>query len=503
MNPMPGQAFFCLWAGMAFGVWVAGSGSVDFDRVVREAGAEAGAPSDAGRKPATTQASRQAERANLLLIGLETLRADHVRCLGYEKDTTPTLDRLAREGVLCARTMSTSGWTLPSVMSVMTSLYPDAHQTYTCEHRLSEQITTLAEVLKANGYSTVGVVSNPIVDGRYGFADGFDLYDDFTVSLDCGLNLFERHDESTGVQHLAGTSELVTRTAVKWLEQNSGEPLFMFAFYVDPHYDYVPPVRFEKMFDPNYEGSADGRGVHLEPRRSRRPADRDLQHLLALYDGEIRYTDTWVAELLQAFERLDLLDNTLVVLFGDHGDEFYEHGKTAHDRTLYNEIIHVPLILWWPEQLPAGKRVDATTSLIDIMPTILDYLAIPYNGFVQGVSLRPSIEGSAGKLHDTVWAELNTWIHVQAVMNDSHKLIRNVSNDSWELYDLANDPREHANLFDQPSARDARLALTAEWERWTRDNGALAETLARGTETKALPLTEERLRQLKALGYAQ
>jgi len=399
--------------------------------------------------------------------------------------------------------MSTSGWTLPSVMSVMTSLYPNVHRTYRYKHRLSEEVTTLAEVLKANGYTTIGFVSNPILDGTFGFSDGFDLYDDFTISLDAGLDIFAKHDETLNNQQLVNTGELVTRMAVHWLQRNRSEPFFMFVFYIDPHYDYIPPAPFDTMFDPGYEGDIDGRGVHKEPRRSQRPSDRDLQHLLALYDGEIRYTDGCVAELLRVFARSGALKNTVVVLFGDHGDEFYEHGKTAHDRTLYDEIIHVPLVFWGPGRFPTGKRINAVTSQIDIMPTILDYLGVRYEGPMQGASLRPLIEGKAEELRDTVWAELNTWIHVQAVVSDHHKLIRNVGNDTCELYDLRRDPDEQTNLYAQSSATGVQLTLMAEWERWTRENSTLAGDLRHGGESEKVQLNEQQLQKLRALGYAQ
>ncbi|MCP4613247.1 MAG: sulfatase-like hydrolase/transferase [Planctomycetes bacterium] len=446
---------------------------------------------------------QQSKQPNVLLIGIETLRADHVGCLGYDRETTPTLDRLAHEGILCTRTLSTSGWTLPSVMSVMTSLYPDVHRIYTYEHRLSEEIMTLADVLKANGYTTIGLVSNPVLDGRYGFSDGFDLYDDFTVSLDSSLDIFKRHDATGGVQYLASTGELVTRTAAKWLEQCLDGPFFMFVFYIDPHYDYIPPAPFDTMFDPNYEGDMDGRGVHREPRRSQRPSDRDLQHLLSLYDGEIRYTDGCIAELLRVFAKSGALKNTVVVLFGDHGDEFYEHGKTAHDRTLYDEIIHVPLVFLGPGRFPSGKRISAVTSQIDIMPTILDYLGVTHEGPMQGASLRPLIEGKAERLHETVWAELNTWIHVQAVVSNHHKLIRNVSNDSWELYNLLRDPDERINLYAQPSTTGVQLTLMAKWEQWIRDNSALAGDLSNRGRVEKVQLNEQELQKLRALGYAQ
>lgn len=458
---------------------------------------------DTGEDSLGRRGAQQSKQPNLLLIGIDTLRADHVGCLGYKSDTTPTLDRLAREGVLCARTMSTSGWTLPGVMSVMTSLYPNVHQTYTYKTRLPREITTLAEVLKANGYTTVGFVSNPILNGKYGFSDGFDLYDDFTISLDAGLDIFAKHNETLNDQQLVCTGELVTQMAVRWLQQSPAEPFFMFVFYIDPHYDYIPPAPFDTMFDPNYEGDIDGREIKREPRRSQRPSDRDVQHLLALYDGEIRYTDTCVAELLRVVARSGVLKNTVVVCFGDHGDEFYEHGRTTHDRTLYDEIIHVPLVFWGPGQFPPDKRINALTSQIDIMPTILDYLGVSYGGPMQGASLRSLIDGKAEKLRDTVWAELNTWVHVQAVVGDHHKLVHNVSSDTWELYDLHRDPDEQTNLYAQPSTTGVQLTLMTEWERWTRDNSTLAGNLTHGGQIEKVRLNEQQLQKLRALGYAQ
>lgn len=450
-----------------------------------------------------TRGIQQSKQPNVLLIGIETLRADHVGCLGYDRETTPTLDRLAQEGVLCARAMSTSAWTLPSVMSVMTSLNPNVHQTQTYKDRLPGEVTTLAEVLKANGYTTVGFVSNPVLDGKYGFSDGFDFYDDFTISLDAGLDIFAKHSETLNDQQIVNTGELVTQMAAHWLQRNQDEPFFMFVFYIDPHYDYVPPAPFDTMFDPGYAGDIDGRGIHKEPRHSQRPSDRDLQHLLALYDGEIRYTDGCVAELLRVFATSGVLVNTIVVLFGDHGDEFYEHGKTAHGRTLYDEIIHVPLIFREPGRFPPGKRINAVTSQIDIMPTILDYLGVSCEGPMQGASLRPLIEGKAERLHETVWAEVNAWIHVQAVVCNHHKLIRNVSNDTWEFYYLHLDPDELTNWYAQPSKTDVQLALMGQWERWIRDNTAFAEVLTNGEPIEKVRLSEQQLRKLRALGYAQ
>ncbi len=508
MNTVPRGAFSPLPMVLVFGLSLVGpisygSGQADLpSRAVAQSADRRDRPAPRENTPRGRE-SKPSQRPNVLLIGVDTLRADHLGCLGYAQDTTPTLDRLAREGVLCMRTMSTSGWTLPSVMSVMTSLYPPVHQVSTYKNRLPQEAVTLAKILKTSGYTTAGFVSNPLVHSQYGFATGFDLYDDFTVSLDVDMNILGKHDEAMADPALACTSELITRTAIRWLERSPREPLFLFVFYLDPHYDYIPPPPFDTIFDPDYQGDINGRGIRKEPRRSQRPAGRDLQHLLALYDGEIRYTDTYVAELLRAFAKAGLLENTLVIVFGDHGDEFYEHGKTAHDRTLYQEILHVPLLLWWPNRLPAGRRVDTLTSLVDIMPTVLDYLGLPWEGPLQGASLRPLMEGRTDRLHDTVWAELNTWTHVQAVVGDHDTLIRNVGNDTWELYDLSHDPREQTNLYRQSSAAEIRLAMTAKWEKWTKDNYFLSNPLVPGAKTQDPPATEQQLQQLKALGYVQ
>jgi arylsulfatase A-like enzyme len=504
MNAMPRNALPPLRLIFAFYLAFVSHLSCGFGRVAPRVDEEAQIADQWDRAgPSGMKGPQRSKQPNVLLIGVDTLRADHVGCLGYAKNTTPTLDKLAREGVLCTRTMSTSGWTLPSVMSVMTALYPEVHQVYTYKKRLPQEITTLAKVLKAGGYTTVGFISNPLVHSQYGFSEGFSLYDDFTVLLDSGLDVFENHEKTFQDQHLVCTSELLTRTAAKWLTQHSTEPFFLYVFYMDPHYDYLPPAPFDTMFDPNYRGDIDGRGIAQEPRHSRRPSDRDLQHLHALYDGEIRYTDTYVAKLLQALAQEGLLENTFVVLFGDHGDEFYEHGTTAHDRTLYEEIIHVPLVLWWPDRLPAGTRVETLTSLVDIMPTMLDYLGLPHRGPMQGVSLQPLIERKTDQLHDTVWAELNTWTHVQAVIGNHDKLIRNVGNGTWELYNLSHDPHEQTNLYGQASAAETRHALAAKWEKWAEDNEVLSNKLVPGAKTQDIAVTEQQLQQLKALGYVQ
>jgi arylsulfatase A-like enzyme len=505
MNTMPRKVLFRLSLAIAVTLSLASPTSCSYGKAALRSGEETGSEDRAGpsANAPITKGSKQPKWPNVLLIGIDTLRADHLGCLGYARNTTPTLDRLAREGVLCTKSMSASGWTIPSVMSVMTSLYPDVHQVRSYKNKLSDRISTLAGVLQSHGYMTAGFVSNPAIEGRYGFSSGFALYDDFTVGLDFTADIFEQHDKVIEDPHVACTSEPVTQAALRWLRHRPAQPFLMFVFYFDPHYDYLPPKPYDTMFDPDYQGDIDGRGSVNEPRHSHRPADRDLRHLLALYDGEIRYTDSYVAKLLEAFADEGLSENTLVVLFGDHGDEFYEHGRTGHARTLYSEIVHVPLILSWPGRLPAGTHIDVLTGQVDIMPTILDYLDLRHDGDMQGSSLRPVIEGKTDKLHDTLWTELDHLTHVQATINEHYRLVRDVDKDAWELYDLSRDPGEQTNLCGQSPVAEIRLAMQAKWEKWTKDNDVLSNRLLERTKPQENSVSEQQLQQLKALGYVQ
>ncbi|MHC4312017.1 MAG: sulfatase [Planctomycetota bacterium] len=444
------------------------------------------------------------ERPYVLLIGIETLRADHVGCIGYSRNTTPALDAIAKEGVVFSKVMATSSWTMPTVMSVLTSLYPEVHGTTSYDRKLPEDVTTLAEVLRENDYKTVAFVSNPTLDGRHGFYQGFDLYDDFSVWLGFvgqgklvgGPNAAPNPDV-----HQTLTNEPLTRAALRWIEQHHQEPFFMFAFYFDPHYDYIPPPPFDTMFDPNYDGSIDGRDIVQEPRKSNRPSQGDLDHIIALYDGEIRYTDTYVSKLLNAFAKFGILDQTLVVIFGDHGDEFYEHGKTGHAHTLYNELIHVPLILRWPSKIPKGKRIDALASQVDIMPTILDYLRIQHKQAIQGTSLKDLIDGRVCRVHDFVYAGGRS--HRCAVIGNQNKMILNPGAGAREFYDLVNDPREQYNIHQAKESSALLVSFEHYLEQWTSENKKLAARFLRGSDFERVQLDKHRLNQLKALGYIQ
>ncbi len=446
----------------------------------------------------------QGDGPNVLLIGVETLRADHVGCLGYFRDTTPAIDRLAKEGAVFSRAMATSSWTIPAVMSVMTSLYPGLHNAKDFREKTPEEITTLAEILKERGYVTVAFAGNPLLDGNYGFRQGFDLYDDFTVQLHLDLDLFAEGGMATlDAVHDAVTNQAVHRTATSWLKANHRERFFMFVFYFDPHIDYIPPPPFDGRFDPDYDGAMDGRGLAFELLRSTRPPQRDLDHIIALYDGELAHTDGYISKLLDEFRKFGILDNTLVIVFGDHGEEFYEHGATVHGLTLYNEVIHVPLILRWPSVIPGNKKNGALVSGVDIMPTILDYLDIKYDGFMQGRSLRPLVEGKKSLMHEVVYAELNISPRAfSAAISQGDKIILDLNSGARQIFDLNNDPYERDNLCNEQLPLK-ETAIESNLRIWLANNEKMSRQLLKNQDGLKIKIDESQVAGLRSLGYLQ
>jgi arylsulfatase A-like enzyme len=459
---------------------------------------------NAKEKPPLITKTNHSDRPNVLLIGIETLRADHVSCLGYHRNTTPTFDKLAKEGVLFSKAIATSSWTMPTNMSAFTSLYPSVHKTTTYQERLPEGRNTLAQILKENGYLTAAFVSNATLGHQYGFSKGFDLYDDFSVALDLGVDLFGNNDRTGQNARTTLTNEVVSRAAIGWLQKNHTKQFFMFVFYFDPHYDYIPPPPFDTVFDPDYKGSINGRDIAYEPRKSTRPPQRDLDHIIALYDGEILYTDGYVSKLLEKFAEYRILDETLIIIFGDHGDEFYEHGSTAHSHSLYTELTHIPLIFNWPRAIPRNKRVSAIVGQVDIMPTVLDYLDIEYDGFMQGSSLRPLIEGQKNNLHDVVYSELTTAENkvLSAATTEDYKFILNLSTGSKQLFDLNNDPNEQINIYESRSSAGS-VPLEYQLKQWFVNNEKITKQLFGNENLQKIELDEDQLRQLKSLGYLQ
>ncbi|MGH7792955.1 MAG: sulfatase-like hydrolase/transferase, partial [Thermodesulfobacteriota bacterium] len=260
---------------------------------------------------------------NVVFISIDTLRADHLGCYGYHRNTSPNIDRLAREGVIFSNAFSVSSWTLPAHISMFTSMYSTSHGVITGEDYLDDSRITLAEVLKREGYATAAFISGAYLrDPRYGFEQGFDLYDASIIN------------EAASLKDVIKASQVITspslnKAAKSWLEKNYQKKFFLFLHYIDVHSDYIPPPPYDTMFDPDYRGPVDGLNIFkLKLKAEMDP--RDLFHIIALYDGEIAFTDHHIGDLMLSLKELGVYDNTMIILTSDHGEEFFEHGQLGH-----------------------------------------------------------------------------------------------------------------------------------------------------------------------------
>jgi arylsulfatase A-like enzyme len=437
---------------------------------------------------------------NIVMIVVETLRYDHVNCLGYERKTTPAIDALATQGALFRQHVSSSCWTMPSVMSIMTSQPPARHGAVSYQPRtLASGITTLAAELGRQGYLTAGIVSNPTLNGKFGFREGFDLYDDFTLAGSAPIDpLTPGCEPSAGDKQPTGGE--VTRLAVSWLtarKADPAKPFFLFLFYLDPHYDYLPPAPYDRMFtDRGYAGAQKGSGIKGLESRGLSAADK--AQIVALYDGEVRYTDDQIGRLLQSIKQLGLEEGTITMLTGDHGEEFWEHGGTAHGHTLYDELLRIPLVIRYPGHVKASCRIETQTGHIDLMPTLLDLAGLPPCGQCTGRSLVPLMNGGTNELPLLVESDIEGW--VRALRTSALKIVEHTGRAAPELYCLTDDPHELHNLAGTPRAAEfhSLLATLQALPPHVREGAA-----ATGSSNVATNLDANILRQLRSLGYVR
>ncbi len=454
--------------------------------------AEVGAP-----PPAASPAAPARSRPNVVLISLDSLRADHVGCYGYDRATTPALDRLAAEGVRFSEAISTSSWTLPTHLTMFTSRYQLSHGVVHDRIALSPAVPILGEIMKANGYATAGFVSAPYVAPHYGYARGMDEYVD--LSADYG----HRREARSEI-----VSPKLNDLALPWIEKHKDESFFLFVHNFDIHYDYVPPPPYDDMFDPTYDGAMDGTNFIERADVNRKMEPRDLEHVLALYDGEIRFADDHVARIVAKIDELGLRNETLVIVLSDHGDEFFEHGNKGHHRTVYEEVLRVPFIMRLPGKIPAGLVVEEPASLVDLMPTILDLVDIDGPTGMEGRSLAPAV-GGARLDRPAIYAEFfdKRGFNLQVARRTrSSKLIQHFNRithpkrGAIEHYDLASDPLEERDVSGRDLEGERReLGEMTAWlnDRWSIH--AELERLAEGGER--LEISDDTLERLKSLGY--
>lgn len=430
-------------------------------------------------------------RPNVLLISIDSLRADRLGCYGNPRDTSPRIDTLARRGVLFTNAWSTTSWTLPAHVSLLSGRSLLGHGVREAR-RIPASVPMLAETLHGIGYQTAAFVSAPWLSSRFGFDRGFDLYDDFSVP-------FTPDRESRMRAQATLSAPLLAPAIERWLRQAAKPPFFLFLHYFDVHYDYSPPAPYNTMFDPSYDGPITGRRFHADPRIRPDMAKRDLDHLLALYDGEIRFTDDHIGRVLDLMEELGFLKSTFIVLTADHGDEFFEHGGKGHHRTLYEEVLRVPLILSWPGRLAQGLRVEEPVSIVDALPTILAVLGQAPPKGTEGINLLSAATGRGPLPARTLVSELYVKQNINlqvAVRKGNIKLIESLNFPGQEFYDLARDPGET-----KPGGGADRSTLARDLGQWMRETWKGPEQS--GADPGKVSLDPGRMEALRALGYLE
>lgn len=358
------------------------------------------------------------ESRGVILIISDSLRADRLGSYGHRRDTSPALDRLAAEGVRFERAYSQSSWTRPSVASLFTSLYPSVHRVghpgsrFGYVARLPDGRPTLAEVMRGAGFRTRAILNNPSISPRQGFPRGF-----------------ERFDNDEKIERF-GPAQPSYEQAVAALEAIAGEDFLLVWHLLDPHWPYYPAPEFRLFVDPEYDGRfAEGFTtdyVKALTSGSEPITPAEVQHLLDLYDGEIRSVDHQVAQLLGAIDRLGLRDRVSVVFTSDHGESFFEYGHFGHSLPIYEETLRVPLIVFDTRFSP--RAVPEIVEGIDLMPTLLDLAGIPVPDGLQGHSLRPLLEGDDESWEDgPALSEAPQFLERKSLRTKRYRLIYGVS----------------------------------------------------------------------------
>ncbi len=451
-----------------------------------------------GGRDAAKEAAARAPVSNVILISIDSLRADRLGCYGNAHGTSPMIDRLAHEGARFTNAMSTSSWTLPAHMSMLTGRDVLSHGVIADTDQLPDAVPTLAETLRKGGVTTGGIASTPLLAGHYGFQRGFDRYDE-TIFTSPKYDVLRDEPASA-----------TTDLAMKWLRDAGGKRFFLFVHYWDVHYDYLPPPPYDTMFDPDYRGSITGANFFGNPAVRRGMPQRDLDHLLALYDGEVRWVDDHIARLIAVVEELGIAEHTAIIVTADHGDEFFEHGFKGHGRTLYREVVQVPLIARVPGVKPETV-VEAPVSLVDLAPTVLSVMGIREPPGMDGSDLLASIAREDPRNRREVQAWLcglariggtgrrsKHWGNCQAMQHSSAGTLIHLFQPLRLEFYAANDVAQRENLARSAKwPRDEQMArfsgqLNARWSAYRR--------VGKQGSVEMDTVTSERLR---ALGYHQ
>jgi len=450
--------------------------------------------------PAISAAGPDVPGPNVLLVVLDTVRADHLSFHGYDRDTSPNLSRLARRGITFKQARSTAPWTLPSHASMMTGRWP--HELSTgINHPLDETHRTLAECLSASGYATAGFVANAAYCGiETGLGRGFAHYEDHELSVADILwttalgqrillqGLFRPEPRSGGTPndyHRKDAAQ-IRRDMLAWVEGQKGRPFFAFLNLYDAHDPYIPPAGFDRHFGVRPRSAADMKIMErwfIQDKKKLTPGE--IQSVLDAYDDGIAYLDEQLGKLIDDLDWLGLLASTLVIVTADHGEHLGEHELYGHASSLYDAEIHVPLLIILPEQAHAGKVVTTQVSLRDLAATVADVTGLGGSTF-PGRSLARHWAAQVPPQPDPSLSEVDVPVAtapnqgrspvfrgpMKAVAAGKHVYVRN-GDGQEELFDVGADPMQLRNLAGLPQVQSILVQSRAYLEQLLRPDASL------------------------------
>ncbi len=457
-------------------------------------------------------------RPNILIYTIDTLRADHASLYGYGRDTTPFLKKLAATGVVFDDCQAQATWTKSSIASLMTSLYAFTHGIVSDSDTIPSGSATLAGQLRAAGYVTASIVASPFVGRATGLERGFDYLLEYPIV----------QREVNPVTDRDTDSAALNRVVFPWLDRHHDEPFFLYAHSTDPHAPYNPPAPFDRTFanparkaafERNYlsfhTSHEYGGGAVLNPEMCRKagidPASF-IEEAKDEYDGEILHNDRNFELLIDKLRALGVLDNTLIVVLSDHGEEFWDHGWTAHGQSVYQELTHTLLMMWNPRLLGSARRVREPVQLIDVMPTVLDLLSLKTPAVVEGQSLMPLVKGQQFKRRGIIMSSRFAAIHPDGLIPENATDSFGITNSQWkfiyrnkaakagikkvELYNRIADRNEQHDVAAQhPDEVESMISVLGQWiDAQNKVRQIIGHT---GTSQ----LDRQTLERLRSLGY--
>lgn len=428
---------------------------------------------------------------HIVIYLIDCLRADHVGAYGYDRAITPNIDLFASEAVVFENAFAQSSWTRPAVVSLFTGIYPRVHGVQGDLDVLPQDLPYLPEILQNAGYETAAVVTNGMVSQKFGFGRGYTYFE----------RLAEQHRHSPEIHQ---QSDRLNEVVFDYLARRSEpKPLFLYAHSTDPHAPYLPRQPFLDEFASGVENPEIGRHDRVENLKTLAPQEVDglRDDLVALYDAEIAFNDAHFGRFLQELKDRGLYDDSVIVLVADHGEQFFEHGRWQHGLDLYQEVLHVPLIVRFPSGRWAGRRVARTVEHIDLLPSLMDFIGLEWPVGIHGHSFLPALR-SPDDAQDVrpsfaCLARRPDTRQLRSVILGAAKLIFNdVSDrpkDVSEFFDLKEDPLERDNLAGQRpvEAGVLRSLLSRTDASWKKREGVEAV------------LDKDLEENLRALGYLE